>query len=93
MLIRGGKKDLGEGETPLSDGALSLPKPLLLSPNFTEPNLIHSAYQVARLRGVARGGFLYAGMRFGSAKFLCFRRGFFWYVRLRTRFVGGVRLE
>ena len=54
MLIRGGKKDLGEGELPLSDGALSLPKPLLLSPNFTEPNLIHSAYQVtdcAAMRG------------------------------------------
>ena len=68
-------KDLGEGETPLSDGGLSLPKPLLLSPNFAEPNLIHSAYQVARLRGVARGGFLYAGMRFGSAKFFVFLEG------------------
>ena len=71
-------KDLGEGETPLSDGGLSLPKPLLLSPNFAEPNLIHSAYQVARLRGVARGGFLYAGMRFGSAKFFVFLEGIFW---------------
>ena len=77
MLIRGGKKDLGEGETPLSDGALSLPKPLLLSPNFTEPNLIHSAYQVARLRGVAWGGSLYVGMRFGSAKFFVVREGIF----------------
>ncbi len=59
-------KDLGEGE------------PLLLSPNFAEPNLIHSAYQVARLRGVTRGGFLYAGMRFGSAKFFVFLEGIFW---------------
>ena len=46
-------------------------------PNFAEPNLIHSAYQVARLRGVARGGSLYVGMRFGSAKFFVFREGIF----------------
>ena len=63
---------MGRERPPLSDGVLSLPKPLLLSSNFTEPNLIHSAYQVARLHGVAWGGFLYVGMRFGSVKFFNF---------------------
>ena len=72
---------MGRGRPPFRRGVPS-PQAPHPPPNFAEPNLIHSAYQVARLRGVARGGSLYVGMRFGSAKFLCFWRGFFGYVRL-----------